>query len=160
VKLYRVADTRHPLFDGTGAAMFPGRWNREAQKAIYASERLSCAMLEVLAHLPTGKIPATHGYIEIELPDDLPVETVDVDTLPGWNDIDMETARNFGGTWFAAARTPVLKVPSLIVPDRKEPNYVINQTHPHIARLTASAPRPVDWDKRLFKKAGTGAAVP
>lgn len=150
MKLYRVADTRHDLFDGAGAAMFPGRWNEETQKVIYAAEHLSCAMLEQLVHMPSPRLPATHGYIEIDLPDDVPVEAVDVDALAGWAGPEPQASRVFGGAWFRAKRTAVLKIPSIVVPDRREPNYVINQEHPHFARLTATAPRPVLWDRRLF----------
>lgn len=150
MKAYRVADTRHPLFDGAGAAQFPGRWNGPGQRAIYAAQCLSGALLEVLVHLSRRKLPRTHGYMEIEWPDDMPVERVDVARLKGWKAPGAAEARAFGSGWYAERRSAVLVVPSVVVPDTVEWNFVINQDHPDFRRVRASSARPIVWDKRLF----------
>jgi RES domain-containing protein len=150
LKAYRVADTRHPLFDGAGAAQFPGRWNGPGQRTIYAAQCLSGALLEVLVHLSRRKLPRTHGYIEIEWPDDLAVERVDVAQLAEWKAADAAAARAFGAAWYAERRSAVLSVPSVVVPDNNEYNFVINQDHPEFRRVTASGVRPIAWDERLF----------
>ena len=53
---YRIADRRHPLFDGTGAMLFGGRWNSPGRRVICASASYACAMLEVLVHTGMGRI--------------------------------------------------------------------------------------------------------
>ena len=48
-------------------------------------------------------------------------------------------------------RTPILRVPS--VASQGEFNVLINQSHPDFHRLSASAPRGLAWDRRLFADA-------
>ena len=51
---YRIADARHPIFDGTGAMLRGGRWNSIGQRVIYAAESYAGAMLEILVHANLG----------------------------------------------------------------------------------------------------------
>lgn len=145
-----MADTRHTLFDGAGAALYPGRWNEAGQRAIYAAQCLSGALLEVLVHLSRRTLPKTHGYIEIEWPDSLAVEHIDTAQLPRWR-TDPNVAREFGAAWYAEKRTAILVAPSIVVPDAQETNYVINPDHPAFSHVKASLARPVVWDERLFR---------
>ena len=48
MRIYRIADRRHPIWDGTGAALVGGRWNSPGHPAIYGSLSHACAMLEIL----------------------------------------------------------------------------------------------------------------
>ncbi len=56
MRVYRIADRRHPIWDGTGAALLGGRWNSPGHPAIYGSPSSACAMLELLAHTGIGRI--------------------------------------------------------------------------------------------------------
>ena len=47
MRLYRIGDGRHPLWDGTGAALIGGRWNSPGRPLIYASLIYGGAMLEI-----------------------------------------------------------------------------------------------------------------
>ncbi len=67
MQIYRIADGRHPIWDGTGAALLaegglapppPGK------PVIYGSLSYSRAMLEILAHANIGRIPETHQYVK------------------------------------------------------------------------------------------------
>lgn len=51
MQLYRIASSRHPVWDGKDAAILSGRWNSAGQPVIYASVTYAGAMLEVLAPL-------------------------------------------------------------------------------------------------------------
>jgi RES domain-containing protein len=53
---YRIADGRHPLFDGTGAALFGARWNSPGKPVIYAASTYSGALVEILV-LPSSFPP-------------------------------------------------------------------------------------------------------
>ena len=53
---------------------------------------------------------------------------------------------------FEAGRTPVLRVPSVIVPEAF--NLMLNAAHPLAANLPAPDTRPFSFDHRLFA-AGT-----
>jgi hypothetical protein len=50
VHIYRrIADHRHPIWDGTGTAVLAGRWNNVGRPLIDASAAYACAMLGVVA---------------------------------------------------------------------------------------------------------------
>ena len=150
MRIYRIADRRHPVWDGTGAALLGGRWNSPGQAAIYGSLSYACAMLEVLAHAGIGRIPPTQQFVVAEVPDAVPIERHDASTLTaGWDGEDSAGARHFGDAWLMSCRSLVLVVPSVVA--RLEFNAVINPAHPDFARLTVSAPEPVVWDARLFR---------
>ena len=145
---YRVADRRHPLFDGGGAALRGARWNSVGRRVIYACDTLAGAMLEVLAHLPSTKLPRHHAYIRIEIPAAVSCLTADLTELPDWSAPESPAARRYGDRWLDERRACVLRVPSVIVPEGY--NLLINPLHPEFERLRASEPLDLHWDARLF----------
>src|SRR4051812_21236748 len=76
-RAFRIADRRHPIFDGTGAYRSGARWNSPGRRIIYAADSYPGALLEMLAHSRIGKLPRTHAWIEIEIPADVSVEQFD-----------------------------------------------------------------------------------
>jgi RES domain-containing protein len=148
LRAYRIADSRHPLFDGQGAMLFGGRWNSPGRRVIYAAETYAGAMLEVLAHANIGRLPKHHAWIEITIPEDVAIEEADPARIAGWDAADLTASRAFGDAWYDERRSAVLIVPSMVT--RVERNILIHQQHPDFARLSASAPAAVEWDKRLI----------
>jgi RES domain-containing protein len=146
---YRIADARHPIFDGTGAMLHGGRWNSIGQRAIYAAESFAGDMLEVLVHANLSVPPKNHRVVRITIPDQLEIETVEAHSLPGWDSEDPTATRAFGDQWIKESRTPVLRVPSLITEGR-ESNLLLNPSHPQFRLIEAAAPEEVHWDIRLF----------
>jgi RES domain-containing protein len=144
MKAFRIADRRHPVFDGAGARLLGGRWNSPGMAVIYASETFAGAILEVLVHANLGRLPKTHACVEITIPDDVAAETVDSLSM------NMKKSQAFGDQWIKGRRTAVLLVPSIVTGGR-ERNVVINPAHPEFLRITASHPFEVAWDARLFK---------
>lgn len=149
MRIYRIADGRHPLWDGTGALLHGGRWNSPGRPAIYACASYAGAMLEVLVHARIGKLPRTHRVVSADLPDDLGIDRIDGAMLrPGWDAAESSIAREIGDQWLASLHTAVLMVPSVVA--REEYNVVVNPMHPDAARIQVGPPRPVIWDTRLF----------
>lgn len=151
MRIYRIADKRHPVWDGTGAALLGGRWNSPGHGAIYGSLSYACAMLEILAHAGIGRIPPSQQFVMVDVPDDdALVERYQPITLPdGWDREDSAVARDFGDEWLRSCRSLVLVVPSVVV--RLEFNAVVNPAHPDFPKLNPSAPTLVVWDRRLFR---------
>lgn len=150
---YRIADARHPIFDGTGAALIGGRWNSPGHAVIYGALSYAGAMLERLVHAGTGSIPRHQQAIVIAVPGRVARETRRPEDLPGgWDDEDVSASRQFGDEWLAQRRTAVLIVPTVIA--KYELNVVINPAHPHFRWIRASPPEPVIWDVRLFARPG------
>jgi RES domain-containing protein len=150
LRAFRIADMRHPIFDGTGAMLHGARWNSQGRRIVYAAETYAGALLEILVHA-SGSVPKGQGYIEIEIPAGLPVEEIAPEDVPRWDSPSFEAARKFGDRWYDERRTPVAIVPSVVT--LVERNVLINQEHPDFAQIRASQPRPVRWDSRLWKKA-------
>ena len=151
VKLVRIADNRHPVWDGTGAGLFGGRWNSPGRMAIYASQNYSCAMLELLVHSGIGRIPSTHHAVNVEVPELVATEKIELAQLPtGWDWETTSISRAIGDRWLEEKRSAVLLIPSAVV--RQEWNAVINPAHPDFTLLRVSEPVPVVWDRRLFER--------
>lgn len=145
LRLFRLGTAAHPVWDGNGAAAFGGRWNPIGAPAIYAAGSLALAMLERLVQ--RRGLEATL-LVEASVPADVGVEDLLDDPPPGWRMLGSPEAAAAGGAWIAAGRAALLRVPSAVVP--REANYVVNPAHPDAARLTVSAPAPLEWDPRLF----------
>ena len=144
---YRIGihNNRYPIFDGTGAKLYPGRWN-DNYPVIYCAANYSLAMLEKLVHSNTGDIPAHQQSIEITIPVGTTYETVTMYSLPDWK--QQSVSKTFGDRWLDSKRSCILIVPSAIAP--VENNILINEFHPQFSTITTSLNRPVIWDRRLF----------
>lgn len=117
---------------------------------IYAAESFAGALLEILAHANIGQIPKNHVYIEISIPDDLPIKTIERGRIKGWGHPGMKASRKVGDSWYDSGRTLISVVPSVV--NQLENNLLINQSHPDFSKLHASRPRQVRWDRRLFDR--------
>lgn len=130
-----------------------GRWNSPGRPVIYGAASYAGAMLEVLVHARIGKIPRTHAFVVAEIPADVAIEVLSVETLAaGWDASDSRTAREVGDRWLSDLRSAVLLVPSVVA--RQEMNAIVNPLHPDAARIVVSDARPVIWDDRLFSGGG------
>lgn len=86
--------------------------------------------------------------VEALVPDDVAAEDMFVAPPPNWQALVAPEAAAAGGAWVASGRTALLRVPSALVP--REPNYLVNPARPDAARISVSAPEPLEWDMRLF----------
>ena len=140
---------RRPFADlsGEGARLIGGRWNSPGRGVVYASNDAALAVLEVRVHLDLdfSLLPADYVLMTIDL-DDLLVERLDV--LPA------DTVA-FGDAWLASWRSPVLSVPSAIVPESRD--LLLNVAHPDAQRARIASIRSFSFDDRLWR---AGAAKP
>lgn len=150
LRAYRIADSRKPIFDGSGAALYGARWNSPGRRVIYAAETYAGALIEKLVHTNIGRVPKHQKYVEILIPADVAIEEVDPNQVVGWDAADQLASRAFGDRWCDSQRTAVLIVPSVVT--IMERNVLINQNHPAFRKIRASEPRPVIWDERLFRR--------
>lgn len=145
MRLYRIADGRYPLLDGMGPFLVGGRWNSPGVRVVYGSLSYACAMLEILVHLNSDRLPETFVDVTLDLPDRQSAETA---VLPdAWREKPGLTA-DLGDEWAASLRTVALLVPSAVA--KNETNVLLNPLHPDFQRIVASAPAPVIWDGRLI----------
>jgi RES domain-containing protein len=107
---------------------------------VYAAGDAALAVLEVRVHLdlPPDLLPDDYVLVKLDL-SGLPVE--DLADLPA-------DPRAFGDQWLDQSRSPVLRVPSFIVPDAS--NFLLNPAHPQAARAKIVSANPFAFDPRLW----------
>jgi len=78
------------------------------------------------------------------------VEELPIASLPaGWNSAPPTSAsQSLGDAWALAAKSPVLSVPSVIVPEER--NYVLNPSDPRISEVQIGPPVVCAVDPRLL----------
>jgi RES domain-containing protein len=149
MEVFRIADGRRPVFDGTGSFLYGNRWNSQGRKIIYAAQTYAGALLEILVHAELGRVPRNQVWVSIQIPDTINVEIVTRERVPGWAGSQFGSTQEIGDAWFDERRTAVLQVPS-VVTSGVESNFLLNQNHPQLELVQVSTPQPVGWDARLF----------
>jgi RES domain-containing protein len=149
MRYYRIAAPEYAPDSFEGARLYGGRWNSPGHAVIYACETCSGAMLEMLVHT-AGRMPKQHVCVTFEAPRALKVTTLNETDVPDWNLSDMIASRAAGDAWLRAARTVVLRVPSVVFP--VERNVLLNPAHRDFPRIKVVSVEPVRWDDRLFPR--------
>ena len=138
---------------GGGAARYPGRWNRATEAVLYCAPTRALAVLESAAHIAAVGLPLNRFLVEILVPDTVWSQREDVpaSALPAsWEAIPAgEASVAFGSAWLQSRRSPVLLVPSVIVPE--ESCALLNPQHPLAVRISARVSRRFPYD-RLFRR--------
>jgi RES domain-containing protein len=151
---WRLTKTKHlaSAWDGEGARRAGGRWNSAGVRVVYASATLSLALVEILAHLPSGLLPA-YSAVPVEI-DGALLETIDAASLPpAWKDHPPPPeTQAVGDRWVAEERSAALCVPSVIVP--REFNYVLNPAHRDFPKIRIGAATAFPFDARLVTRGG------
>ena len=118
---------------------------------MYTSATLSLAVLEYFVNLPRSAAPQDLAAIAAEVPKDLPMSSVEAESLPrGWRKYPApEALAEIGTRWAEELKTPILAVPSAVVP--QERNYLLNPAHPRFREIRIGKPEPLSLDTRMWK---------
>lgn len=141
--LFRIAhkDFSDKLF----ASGLPGRWNGDNKKVIYCAETIALALLENMVRRQGVGFNHDFKIMLIEAPSSLKVTTIEIENLEkGWRDFrNYSFCQSIGNKWYEQCKTPLLKVPSAILPEAF--NFVINTNHQdykkiHLLEITDLVP--------------------
>jgi RES domain-containing protein len=155
MRTYRVERKKYlnTALEGNEAALTEGyRWNSLNTYLVYTAESRALATLQVSVHLDLSEdLPTDRYYVEIEIPDDIPMLEIDLEDLPeNWDSRPPILETQFIGDDFVKeSGAAVLKVPSCIV--RQEYNYLINPNHPDSSRIKVISETPMNFDPRIKK---------
>src|SRR5271169_829032 len=141
MRLWRICRQAHAAgaFSGEGARLYGGRWNSQGVRMIYTSPSLALAAIETFVHLEPNLRPDDLVSIEANLPDDLAVERLDLNSLPRkWYELRDESLRTFGDHWLGAGGTIALHVPSAAI--HGEWNVLLNPEHSDFRKLKIEKP--------------------
>jgi RES domain-containing protein len=136
--------------DGIGGMYTSGRWHTKGNLIVYTASSAALAALEVLVHVDPLTAPNDLRLLAVELPDDLPMETLDPASLPaGWNAVPAPPAlQALGTSWLTGGRTAALIVPSAVI--TVEQNVLLNPRHPDMRRVRIIGDDPFSFDTRLL----------
>lgn len=149
--VWRLTSARHAdtAFAGIGNRRVGSRWVPEGYLAVYTSEHLSLGVLEMLVHMEPRHFGDRFVCIPVDIPEDIPIDHLDVDTLPDdWiGRYEDETLQQVGRDWITAGNSVMLLVPSAVVP--QENNIILNPEHPDFAAIQVGEAQPFRFDGRL-----------
>jgi RES domain-containing protein len=152
VRVWRLGQAAyaHEALTGIGGLHAHGRWHARGTRVVYTAATLSLAALELLVRMDRKRAPIDLVAVEIDLPDSLEVERVPMKKLPaGWDAYPAGAfTQRLGTDWAAAKRTPILEVPSAVIP--RERNYLLNPAHPRFSRVRIVSRAPFSFDSRLL----------
>ncbi len=146
--IYRITKRKRASdIHGTGAALYPGRWNKKGSQVLYAGETKEIALLEIIVHTPPMFLPKL-DILTIEIPDDSINEIKESDLPSNWFRYPAPSIlAEIGEEWLVKGHTIALKVPSAIIATSF--NYVLNCNHKEYHKVKVLAHRQFRFDPRL-----------
>jgi RES domain-containing protein len=140
----------HHAYSGEGARKSGGRWNDPGTAIVYTSATVSLAVLEILVNAKQKQVLLDFVAVRISFPD-ADIEVVDPTALvQDWTSFEGSAAlREFGTDWVSSRRTPVLSVPSAVIP--LERNFLFNSEHSGFAKFKIDPAMTLPIDPRLLQ---------
>ena len=138
-------------FSGEGARLYGGRWNSPGVSVVYTAQSQSLAALELLVHLEAADL--LHEYVVVEARFDASLITrILKSQLPqNWRaSVPPASTRELGDAWAAEEPSPVLELPSAIIPAEKL--FLLNPQHSLFSKIEIGEPVAFEFDPRLLGK--------
>ena len=140
MRVWRICRRPFANLSGEGARLYGGRWNSPGRPAVYTADSAALAVLEVRVHLDlTWDL----------LPDDFVLVEIDTGAAAVETATTLSNPLALGDSWLDSGRSPLLNVPSVIVPESR--NIIINPTHPAAASIRVVSIRSFAFDPRLWR---------
>jgi len=151
MKAYRITKRKHKdtAFSGFGARQYGGRWNLPNHPAVYLSESIALAQLEILVNL--GEEDSLQNYLlfQVDVPDSQIMILADEAYPKDWNGTRVSASTQELGTDFLIdGEALALAVRSCVVP--QEYNLILNPEHPDAEAVIEEAVEvTLQFDARL-----------
>ena len=154
MRLWRLSSVRHARdFTGGYGLLNNGRWNTVGRPLTYCATVPSLAALERRVHVTDAADLPTQVLIVYDVPEDIPVRTIELNALPSdWATRQIYT-QQLGDEWLDTGEEAILLVPSVIMPiaDAIDRNALINHRRPDATRITIAHVLTFTLDPRLFR---------
>ncbi len=139
MEAWRICRRPYADLSGEGARRVGGRWNRRGSAVVYLAEHPALAVLEVLVHLdlPPELLPEDYVLLRADIPFRPDTPALDQPYNP----------EAVGDAWLRAGETPMLRVPSVLVPHAF--NLLLNPAHRTAARAKVVSVEPFAFDPRF-----------
>ena len=139
---YRVVRRQYANLSGDGARRYGGRFNPPGIPAIYTSQSIALALLEILVHIDKTEVPGDYVVMAIRFNG----RSVARRAGPDSANIKQLTIPQFIDSFY---QRPVLRVPSVIVP--QEYNFILFTEATGFEANVESIDL-LNFDRRLFSK--------
>lgn len=143
------ADDARKAFNGEGARLWGGRWNRKGTAVVSVAESLALASLEKFVQLGDEGRNLKFVYIKVEIPDDVKIEQLPVLPTDWRSTPPSDSTQSAGTAWVEGNTSTVLKIPSALV--TIEFNYMLNIAHPDFKKIKIYEPVDFSFDPRMWK---------
>jgi RES domain-containing protein len=154
MRLWRLSSVRYARdFTGGYGLLNNGRWNTVGRPVTYCATVPSLAALEKRVHVVDAADLPRQAMVAYDLPDNVSVRRVEIDTLPrDWATRETHT-QQLGDEWLDSGAEAVLLVPSVVMPiaESVERNALINHRKADATRITIAHVIPFTLDPRLFR---------
>lgn len=151
MKVYRISKCEFISdLQGTGAAMYPGRWHSKGTYVLYTAATPSLAMLESVVHISNIAV-ASYCMICFSVPEDK-IQSITAPELPAnwFVNPPPDALKQVGDTFIKENKFLALQLPSAIMPE--ENNFLLNPYHSDFKKVSVVYNRNVPIDERFFKK--------
>lgn len=153
IALWRIAreTARYPADDVSGAVVSEteSRWASPGASVVYCSTNIALAVVEALCHMRKSTVPYNRFLVRLDIPEGVWDMREMLDAPAGWDALPPGvTSIHTGDGWRRSKRSPLLVVPSVVVPE--ESNVLVNPHHPHARKISATTIRKWLVDPRLL----------
>jgi len=132
---------------GAGSRIYGGRWNPVGLAALYTSEFISLAILEILVRASKNTSPPSYTLTSFEIPES-DIYQVQLKKLKLEWKYDLKYTQGIGEDFLSENQTLCVKVPSAIVP--QENNFLLNTLHSDFKKVKFIGSELLELDKRLL----------
>jgi RES domain-containing protein len=153
LKFYRICKAKYAAqaLNGNGAKQISGRSNSIGQPAVYVSQNLASAQLEMLVHITKQDLQKSYVFFALDIPNKF-LEQLELTHYPTNWQIDpppIET-QQIGDNFMKGKSAMGLLVKSTLTPT--EYNCILNVNYPaynHLITDNCEGPFPLIFDQRL-----------
>lgn len=132
------------------ASGIAARWNSKGNYVIYTAASQALACLENIVHRSGEGLNKLFKVLIIEIADELQIEKVMLSKLRmNWTYYsNFPYTQSIGDAWIEKQTSPVLQVPSAIIPN--ESNFLFNQHHQDFKKIRIKKVEDFIFDPRLM----------
>lgn len=145
--LWRISN--YADLEGRGGLVASGRWHTRGRPVVYLAESPAGALIEALVHLELNEVdlPSEYQLLKVSVPSSVKTAKASLTALgKHWTE-NVAVSRRLGDEWLRRRSSPLLRIPSAVVPETW--NWVLNPTHAQARRARIVWARRYEWDARL-----------
>ncbi len=146
--LWRISN--YANLDGASGLVVSGRWHTKGRPILYCAMTPSTSLLETLVHMEIDAEdrPESFQVLKISAPKSLSRKRINPASLHSDWRTNLQSTQRIGDKWLHSARSLLLEVPSVLVPETW--NVLINPQHPQFDRLRITEIFHHPFDVRFF----------